>query len=82
MAVNTIKNAPLVTEQQTNLNSLFTISGKTWTVKELAPFFTRSALRFATKEQLLELWQIAVESGVKQFRDAVDNEYLSQYPHE
>ena len=65
-----------------NQTSDVIISGKTYTVNELAPFFTRNALRFADKRKLYELWQIAVETGVKQFITNVDNAFTAMFPRE
>lgn len=77
--IQTIKKAP-IESLNNSIKHTVIIAGKTYTVNELAPFFTRSALKFADKETLYKYWQMAVESGVKQFITNVDNAFNERYP--
>lgn len=76
-----IPNKNASAKEAQTISSDIIIRGKTYNVKALEPFFTRSALRFADKAKLYELWHIAVESGIKQFITNVDNAFNEQYPN-
>ena len=50
-------------------------------IKELTPIFTIQALMLvSTKEELYKYWQMAIETGIKRFRDNVDYVFEVRYP--
>ena len=56
------------------------IAGKTYKVNELYSVFSTQALMLASKEELYEYWNLAVETGIKQFITIVDNVFNKKYP--
>lgn len=67
------KQKTLKNESSTNLTNLI-INGKTYSVKELTSVFNYNVLMLIDdKETLLKYYYMAIESGVKRFRDVVDS---------
>lgn len=56
------------------------IAGKTYKINELNCIFSVTALMNATKEDLYQYWQMAVETGIKKFITNVDNVFNKRYP--
>lgn len=70
---NENKNALEFNQEPQNISNLI-IAGKTYTVKELASIFNYKVLMLCDdKETLLKYYYMAVETGVKRFRDIVDS---------
>lgn len=74
------KNKKASNEAETNSIDNIIIAGKTYKINELNCIFSVSALMNATKEDLYKYWQMAIETGVKKFRDNVDNVFNKRYP--
>ena len=78
---NQNKKASVDTEGINNQNTDIIVAGKTYKVKELNPIFTIQALMLvSTKEELYKYWQMAIETGIKRFRDNVDYVFQMRYP--
>lgn len=57
-----------------NVNSDLIIQNKTYTVKELGCIFNyRVLMLIDSKEELLKYYYMAIETGVKRYRDIVDS---------
>lgn len=56
------------------------IANKTYSIKELSKIFSKQALMFVkSKEELLKYEYLAIEIGVKEFRDNIDYVYNRKY---
>lgn len=56
------------------------ISNKTYSVKELACIFDYNVLMLIDdKNELMKYYQMAVETGIKRFRDIVDSVYERKF---
>jgi hypothetical protein len=70
---NNNKKALEINQEPQTIHNLI-ITGKTYTVKELACIFNYKVLMLIDdKETLLKYYYMAVETGVKRFRDIVDS---------
>lgn len=65
-----IKNA--LNEKDIDILNNVIIAGKTYKINELYSIFSVKSLMLANKEELYKYWQLAVETGVRQFIAAVD----------
>lgn len=74
------KNKKASNEAKTNSIDDVIIAGKTYKINELNCIFSMSALMNATKEDLYQYWQMAVETGIKKFITNVDNVFNKRYP--
>lgn len=63
-----------------NQNNNIIIAGKTYRVKELDCIFSIPALMNATKEELYNYWQMAIETEIKRYRDIVDYVFNKRFP--
>jgi len=56
------------------------IANKTYSIKELNKIFSKQALLFVkSKDELLKYEYLAIEIGVKEFRDNIDYVYNRKY---
>lgn len=74
------KNKKASNEAEINTINNIIISGKTYKINELNCLFTVSSLMNATKEDLYKYWQIAIETGIKRYRDIVDYVFNKKFP--
>ena len=71
--MNINKNALEYYQEQLKSHN-YIINGKTYTVKELASVFDYKVLMLIDdKSKLLKYYYMAVETGVKRFKDIVDS---------
>lgn len=79
--MNTNKNKKaLETSPQQNQEHNLIITGKTYKINELHSIFNINTLMLVeSKSELLRYEQMAIESGVKQFKQVVDTVYNRKY---
>ena len=75
------KKKALESIPQQNQEHNLIIQNKTYSVKELNAVFNINSLSLVeSKEELIEYWQMAVETGVARFISAVDYVFQKRYP--
>lgn len=68
----------LTRQQEQEYNSI--IAGKTYNIKELKAVFNINSLMLVnSKEELIKYEQMAIETGIKQFKQVVDTVYNRKY---
>lgn len=68
----------LTRQKEQEYNSI--IAGKTYNIKELNAVFNINSLMLVnSKEELIKYEQMAIETGVKQFKQAVNTVYNRKY---
>lgn len=79
--MNTNKNKKaLEPSPQQNQEHNLIIAGKTYKINELHSIFNVNSLMLVeNKSELLRYEQMAIETGVKQFKQAVDTVYNRKY---
>ena len=76
----TIKKNTLEQARQQEQEYNLIIANKTYNVKELHSIFNVNSLMLVeSKSELLKYEQMAIETGVKQFKQAVDTVYRMKY---
>lgn len=79
--MNTNKNKKaleLTRQKEQEHNSI--IANKTYTIKELNSIFNVNSLMLVnSKSELIKYEQMAIETGVKQFKEAVNKVYRMKY---
>lgn len=73
------KTKVLPEQNENSINNVI-IAGKTYKINELNYIFTVNALMNASKEELYKYWQMAIETGIKRYRDIVDYIFNKNFP--